>query len=111
MLDGMDGQMASERAHNRRTWAIAFFIALIALMSTPRSSRSLPRKTDLSSRRCRDRDVPFLNYFPEFVVGLDEKERKAIIDRYFIRGDVHWNAQGNQLVADKFLQFYRQGLH
>ena len=60
---------------------------------------------------CRDRDVPCLNLFPEFVDGLDEKERKAIIDRYFIRGDVHWNAQGNQLVADKFLQFYRQGLH
>jgi hypothetical protein len=43
--------------------------------------------------------VPLVNLFPRFLSG----EPEATIRRYFIRGDVHWNAAGHRLVADALL--------
>ncbi len=52
-----------------------------------------------------ERSIPFLNLFPDFVrPGADPKES---IRRFHIAGDVHWNEVGHQLVADRFLQYWR----
>ncbi len=55
---------------------------------------------------CRERGVDFLNYFPIFVKGGTREERRALIRKYFIKGDFHWNEAGHSLVADVFLDFY-----
>jgi hypothetical protein len=65
---------------------------------------------DLNSRQVRlwqdwtaDRGVGFVNHFPQFVRGTTSAERMAVIDRYYIAGDVHWNEVGHRLIADGFL--------
>jgi hypothetical protein len=65
---------------------------------------------DLDSRQVRlwqewsaQRDVDFVNHFPQLVRGTTEAERMAVIDRYYIAGDVHWNEVGHRLIADGFL--------
>ena len=45
----------------------------------------------------------FIDYFPRFIGSAPAKE---VLDRYFIRGDVHWNEEGHRLVADGFLEQY-----
>lgn len=49
------------------------------------------------------RDVRFLNYFPCLVKG---DGGDAVLDEYYIPGDVHWNQRGHQLIADNFLQWF-----
>ncbi len=52
-------------------------------------------------------NINFLNYFPDFISEKNTKEdHRRILDEYFIKGDVHWNKKGHQLIADKFIKLY-----
>jgi len=51
------------------------------------------------------RGVRFLNYFPCFV---KENGDDAVLEKYFIPGDVHWNERGHQLIADNFLRWFAE---
>jgi lysophospholipase L1-like esterase len=58
-------------------------------------------------RRVAERNqVPLLDLFPLFV-GQEEGEaaaqRRAVAERFFIPGDIHWNAAGHELVAEQIL--------
>ena len=55
-------------------------------------------------------NVTFINYFPDFVVTKVNKEEKLkILRKYYIPGDVHFNKNGNKVIADKFLKEYFKG--
>ena len=43
----------------------------------------------------------FIDLFPPFFDAPDA------LRRFYIAGDVHWNAAGNQFVADHFLKLYK----
>jgi hypothetical protein len=45
----------------------------------------------------------FIDYFPRFIGTAPAKE---VLDRYFIRGDVHWNEDGHRVIAEGFLEYY-----
>jgi hypothetical protein len=45
----------------------------------------------------------FIDYFPRFIGAAPARE---VLDRYFIRGDVHWNEEGHRLIAEGFLEYY-----
>ena len=45
----------------------------------------------------------FIDYFPRFIGAAPPDE---VLDRYFIRGDVHWNEAGHHVVAEGFLEYY-----
>jgi lysophospholipase L1-like esterase len=69
-------------------------------------------RRDLESRQVRAwrdwagrHDSQFIDLFPTFV---DESDPEQTIRRYFIAGDVHWNAAGHARVADAFLREYEQ---
>ena len=47
-----------------------------------------------------ERSVPFISLFPAFTAG----EPRAVMERYFIPFDSHWNAEGHKLVAKTFLE-------
>ena len=57
-------------------------------------------------RWAAEKDVRLLNYFPCFVKG---DGGDTVLDAYFIPGDVHWNEEGHQLIAEEFLKFYESG--
>jgi len=54
--------------------------------------------------------VEFLDYFPYFVTGENKEEKRRVIEKYFIKGDQHWNAAGHQLIADVFLKYHAGSL-
>ncbi len=69
-------------------------------------------RRDLNSRQvtvwqdwCRTNQVPFIDLFPDFI---NESDPETTIRRFFITGDVHWNAAGHQRIADGFLQRFTQ---
>lgn len=69
---------------------------------------------DLESRHvafwrewCEARQLRFMNYFPLFVTGTSESERRQVAESYFIPGDVHFNSRGHELVAQAFLSTFQ----
>jgi hypothetical protein len=50
--------------------------------------------------------VDFIDYFPYFIDIQSEKARAKAIKKYFIKGDIHWNAEGHALVADRWLEYF-----
>lgn len=57
---------------------------------------------------CAQRDVSFINYFPYFLTGRTESEKENIIDKYYLAGDVHFNKEGHQFMANVFLDDYKK---
>jgi hypothetical protein len=55
-------------------------------------------------------DVPFVNFFSDFLVRGDspnpQVRAREIVTENFIPGDIHWNARGNKLIADRFLEMH-----
>jgi hypothetical protein len=45
----------------------------------------------------------FIDCFPRFIGAAKPDE---VLERYFIRGDVHWNEAGHRVIADGFLEHY-----
>jgi len=52
-----------------------------------------------------DRGAGFLDYFPRFIGAARSDE---VLARDFIRGDIHWNEAGHQVVAEGFLEFWAE---
>ena len=52
-------------------------------------------------------NVNFYNLFPELVdQNRSIKEKKSLIDRFYIKYDMHFNKDGHKLFASDFLDFY-----
>lgn len=64
------------------------------------------RNRQLWTRWARENRVPFLDLYPAF----QRQPWEEAVKRYFIPGDVHWNAAGNALVADEFLDAVKRGV-
>ena len=57
----------------------------------------------------QSRGVDMIDYFPCFISEQDTtRDARDTIRRYFIPGDVHWNAAGHELIAGGFLDYYRR---
>lgn len=53
-------------------------------------------------------NAAFINFFPDFVATGENPY--AVIEKYFISGDHHWNDQGHKLIADGVIKQLRQVL-
>lgn len=65
-------------------------------------------RRDLESRQAvgwrawaEEHEATFVDFFPEFI---DDRPLSLVLDRYFIAGDVHWNAAGHHLIAEGLLE-------
>ena len=58
------------------------------------------RQVKIWRKFCKKYDIEFFNLYPLFFKGNSPKET---IEHYFIKGDVHWNENGHQLVADELV--------
>ncbi len=56
-----------------------------------------------------EHSVHFINLFPDFI--QPQQDPKAVIRRYFIPGDIHWNEEGHRLVATRFLAQWQEMAH
>jgi len=59
---------------------------------------------------CRTRCKNFYNNFPTFFDQIRLHGKQGTIERYFIKGDVHYNVQGAKLIAEEFLSTYEGAL-
>jgi hypothetical protein len=53
-----------------------------------------------------ERSVRFIDLFPDFIPT--GQAPKAMIRKYFIPGDLHWNEEGHRLVARRFLEMWKK---
>ena len=53
-------------------------------------------------------NAKFINYFPDFItMNLSENEKLKVLEKYYILGDVHFNKEGNRVLASKFIKNYQ----
>ncbi len=64
------------------------------------SSRQVEIWKDFCSSRC----VSFVNIFPIFQNLKKAHSVERLVEKYFISYDVHFNALGNELIADKLIE-------
>jgi len=56
---------------------------------------------------CIKNNIKFLNIFPAiFTSNTTNSDKRSIINNIYIKNDVHFNAYGNKIIADAFLDFY-----
>ena len=56
---------------------------------------------------CEENEVKFINLFPAFIkININEAQKLDIISKYFVPYDLHFNKEGNKLVADEFIKQY-----
>lgn len=57
---------------------------------------------------CKRRCVNFINHYPLFMNINDSDEKKIeIIKKYYQVGDIHFNAEGNKVIAEDFLKKFK----
>ena len=57
---------------------------------------------------CKRRCVNFINHYPLFMNINDSDEKKIeIIKKYYQVGDIHFNSEGNKLIAEDFLKKFK----
>jgi hypothetical protein len=101
MVQHMDALLALARKHGIGL-TLAFYPWPAQLFHT-----EVPcRNRQLWTRWARENRVPFLDLYPAF----QREPWEAAVKRYFIPGDVHWNAAGNALVAAEFLDAVNRGV-
>ncbi len=50
---------------------------------------------------CKNKCKYFINYFPSFFGEIKNSNNKRIIDKYYIKNDVHFNFDGNKKIFEK----------
>lgn len=64
-------------------------------------------QVDIWKKWSKKNNVKFINYFPNFVVkGIDNVEKNKIFKKYYIPRNVHFNKEGNRIIANKFIELY-----
>ena len=54
-------------------------------------------------------NINFINLFPAFIESnMTEPDKLEIINKYYVPYDLHYNREGNKLVAEEFLKYYFQ---
>jgi len=105
------GRLGLERARARMEQLRALLAARgvrLTIVVYPWTDQILGRESDCRQERfwrewAAARGAGFLDLFPDFLAaGAPE----AVVRRYFIEGDIHWNAAGHALVAAAFLERY-----
>jgi hypothetical protein len=55
---------------------------------------------------CKYRCKNFINSYPTFSKLTNDSDKLSIINQYFITGDVHFNENGNKIIANDFFDSY-----
>jgi hypothetical protein len=56
---------------------------------------------------CKQKDIKLINLFPSFVkVNRSEEQKLETISKYYVPYDLHFNEEGNKLIANEFLKLY-----
>ncbi len=56
---------------------------------------------------CEQNNIELINLFPSFVeVNRSEEQKLEIISKYYVPNDLHFNKEGNKLIADELLKLY-----
>jgi len=66
------------------------------------------KQVQIWSKWTRQKNIQFINYFPQLVkVNISIEDKKKIIDKFYFKNDVHFNINGNKLIADYFIKNFK----
>jgi len=55
-------------------------------------------------------NIDFINHFPSIIkTKITDLEKIKLLEKYYILGDPHFNANGNRLIATDFLDYFYRG--
>jgi hypothetical protein len=106
---GKEGMELAERNMDNllrlcRQYDIKLTIAAYPWPSEIRKSRQASKNMRFWQQYCQTREIDFLNLYPLFQGG---ENPEAMIAKYYIPGDIHFNADGHELVAKTWLEYFR----
>jgi len=55
---------------------------------------------------CQKNNIGFINYYPAFINAAGSS---SAIDKFYLKGDCHFNASGHSFIADKTMQVLENG--
>jgi len=61
-------------------------------------------QVDIWHKFCINRCANFINVFPDYFRLIKNSSVEDIYQSYFIKGDVHYNIEGNRLISDSLLK-------
>ena len=56
---------------------------------------------------CENRCEFFFNNFPDFFEEINKSNKKDVISKYYIKGDVHFNSLGNEKLYKNFVNNFK----
>ena len=62
---------------------------------------------NLMSNFCKNKCEFFFNNFPDFFHDINNSNKKDIILKYYINGDVHFNSLGNEKLFVNFINNFK----
>ena len=82
---------------------IALSVGVYPWPGTLKNDELDSRQVKIWENFCRDKCDKFYNLFTPFFAEATRTTVDAVISKYFIKDDVHFNAQGNSLIAKQLL--------
>lgn len=73
------------------------------LIYDKKDSKHVKMWNDFCKKKCDN----FINNFPEFFEHSKKYGYQSTIDKFYIKGDVHFNEAGNLLIANKFIKNFK----
>ena len=73
------------------------------LIYDKKDSKHVKMWNDFCEKKCDN----FINNFPEFFEHSKKYGYQSTIDKFYIKGDVHFNEAGNLLIANKFIKNFK----
>ncbi len=89
------------------TYNIELVIAVYPHMSQIFHSDLDSKQVKIWRKFSKKNNINFINFFPQFINKDNSKEERIkIIKKYFFPFDIHYNKEGNKLIAEYFLKTF-----
>jgi len=92
------------------SYDVKLSLAIYPWPNTLLYDQSSSRQVEIWKNFCINKCNNFINFFPTFFENNEKLEfnnAKRLIKKYFIRGDMHYNALGNKKIANKLIELYK----
>ena len=65
------------------------------------------KQVEIWKQFCNNRCEFFFNNFPEFYEYSRKSTPQKTIEKFYLKGDVHFNAAGHSIIANNFIKNFK----
>lgn len=113
-LNGVEGGVAQSLNHMNELYrflherGIPLSIGIYPWPSQILHEKGKSRQETIWENFCKNKCRHLYNAFPAFREESKKLGGQSVVDQYFIKGDVHYNEEGNKIMSDVFLRQYKK---